>query len=504
MELTFLGHQSWLASQSDTHLLIDPLLLDTFGHSKHRALAIYPPRKIYLEKFPLISAIVLSHEHLDHFHIPSLAELNRDIPVIIGEIFPAATKEAIEELGFKLRILRSSESMTIGDFRVSLYSAGSGTVNWERNVYQVFLQSASNSEDSTFIAVDALVSEEFLEDLERNLFSPPKLIVASNNSQVLPEGAYSSNTNLLPISSGEQSPLYRFKLITSILDQVPSAVEFCKNIAICGNGYHDPRQKCGPFLHSDNKELARAAESLCAGVKVVGPYPGERIYFKNGEATLEDSGLVFLNVPEYERLLKQGRDYMSGPSEASALPILEPYKTSEEVEAAILLCADEFQDLARAILISELGTHLFSIREYLGSRLGDRRLVIFIDSGPCASSIAAVLSFSTRKFHFEKLSFGECVARFPCGIQVFLRDLVGLLTGEFQVWEMLSGSSRTWYVGDKYNNIPAFLISFYGEHHNQTLAKRIYGPLIDDALRLGERRSPAISGAERGSQNVWK
>ena len=68
MEITFLGHQSWLISHESTHVLVDPILADRFGSND--GIEIYPPRTIDIEHFPPVSAIFLSHEHSDHVHLP--------------------------------------------------------------------------------------------------------------------------------------------------------------------------------------------------------------------------------------------------------------------------------------------------------------------------------------------------------------------------------------------------------------------------------------------------
>ena len=73
MELVFLGHQSWLVRKNETTILIDPLLCDTFGADPVAGFRIYPPRTVDPKGIGPVTAVFLSHEHSDHFDLPSLA-----------------------------------------------------------------------------------------------------------------------------------------------------------------------------------------------------------------------------------------------------------------------------------------------------------------------------------------------------------------------------------------------------------------------------------------------
>ena len=77
---TFLGHQGWLVRTDRTALLIDPLLREDFGDLHALSYRVFPPRMLTPAAFPPIDALLLSHEHDDHFDIPSLATLDRRIP----------------------------------------------------------------------------------------------------------------------------------------------------------------------------------------------------------------------------------------------------------------------------------------------------------------------------------------------------------------------------------------------------------------------------------------
>ena len=63
MEITFLGHQTWLVTVGKTRILVDPILRDSFGASNNKGFQIYPPRAIDTHRLKDIDAVFLSHEH---------------------------------------------------------------------------------------------------------------------------------------------------------------------------------------------------------------------------------------------------------------------------------------------------------------------------------------------------------------------------------------------------------------------------------------------------------
>ena len=77
LSTTFLGHQGWLFQSKAASFLVDPLLCEEFGHAQALQYRVYPPRVLTFECFPRIDGVVLTHEHDDHFDIPSLARIEQ-------------------------------------------------------------------------------------------------------------------------------------------------------------------------------------------------------------------------------------------------------------------------------------------------------------------------------------------------------------------------------------------------------------------------------------------
>ena len=119
---TFLGHQGWLLSTARTHVLVDPLLTEGFGHG---GLAgwVYPPRRIDVERMPAVDAVWLTHEHDDHFDLPSLCTIDRSVPVYASSRSSVALHGVLGELGFEVRPVGPDAVVSIGELTLRTFVA---------------------------------------------------------------------------------------------------------------------------------------------------------------------------------------------------------------------------------------------------------------------------------------------------------------------------------------------------------------------------------------------
>jgi len=97
MRIHCIGHASLLIETVDQKILMDPVFWDPHYEG---LCAVSPQRVDYPEKIPSYSLIVVSHRHLDHFDIRTLATLDRSCPVIIPDC-DAVLAYALRELGFR-------------------------------------------------------------------------------------------------------------------------------------------------------------------------------------------------------------------------------------------------------------------------------------------------------------------------------------------------------------------------------------------------------------------
>ena len=99
MKVTLLGHAAVYIEMRGARCLMDPVFHDPFEDG---AVVSCPKRSIDLKAIPPIDLLVISHRHLDHFDIPSLAYIarrSRSCEVLCPE--DDAIVYALGRLGFK-------------------------------------------------------------------------------------------------------------------------------------------------------------------------------------------------------------------------------------------------------------------------------------------------------------------------------------------------------------------------------------------------------------------
>ncbi|MCX4241314.1 MBL fold metallo-hydrolase [Paraliomyxa miuraensis] len=95
MIIDMIGHATVMVETVDRRILFDPVLFDTH----HDGLfAAHPPRELEFERMPPPDTVVVSHQHLDHFDVRSLAMLPRAAEVLVPE--DGLLRKTLAELGF--------------------------------------------------------------------------------------------------------------------------------------------------------------------------------------------------------------------------------------------------------------------------------------------------------------------------------------------------------------------------------------------------------------------
>ena len=82
MRATLVGHACWLIETTAGAILTDPVLFDPFEEG---TVTSCPHREVAVDRLPNLSAIFISHRHLDHFDLPSLAALDRGLPRLLSQ-----------------------------------------------------------------------------------------------------------------------------------------------------------------------------------------------------------------------------------------------------------------------------------------------------------------------------------------------------------------------------------------------------------------------------------
>ena len=162
---TFLGHQGWLFRTSTTTVLLDPLLTERFGHGGALG-RMFPPRQLDVAAFPPVDAVILTHEHDDHFDVPSLHRLSRSIPVHLSVRSSSSAHALLQRMGFTVRPLLPDHELAIGDLRYRTFVAegigAAGSDEWD--VFPFVLRD-SQGHGSFVSSIDVGLPERMLEQL---------------------------------------------------------------------------------------------------------------------------------------------------------------------------------------------------------------------------------------------------------------------------------------------------------------------------------------------------
>ena len=123
MRITMIGHASIFVETEDCNILMDPVLFDP--HAEGIA-DICPEREVIHDQIPEFDVLIISHKHIDHFDIRSLASLSKNVDVFIPK--DKILQNSLRELGY-------FNIYPLGDF--DEVKIGSTTLLTTRSEYRV-------------------------------------------------------------------------------------------------------------------------------------------------------------------------------------------------------------------------------------------------------------------------------------------------------------------------------------------------------------------------------
>jgi UDP-MurNAc hydroxylase len=98
MQITYLGHAAILVEAAGTRILMDPWLTDPTYHGTWWH---FPPLAVGVHDLPRIDYLYVSHEHPDHFDPPTLAQLDKNVQVVIPNYGRKRFRDRIAAIGFR-------------------------------------------------------------------------------------------------------------------------------------------------------------------------------------------------------------------------------------------------------------------------------------------------------------------------------------------------------------------------------------------------------------------
>lgn len=168
MKIIYLGHQGWSiqASSGWGSLVIDHVG-SVMGNGPMTVEANYP-MAVGIDNLSAADAILISHEHADHFNLKLLRKIFRDRPglvALVPDLISSALPQFLDSIGADVIRYSSFHDVEIGDIVVtplpSKYS------RYEPDVYGLLIVDRSDG-TSFFTSIDAIPSELAIDYLKIN------------------------------------------------------------------------------------------------------------------------------------------------------------------------------------------------------------------------------------------------------------------------------------------------------------------------------------------------
>jgi L-ascorbate metabolism protein UlaG (beta-lactamase superfamily) len=112
MRITYIGHATLLIQLAGVTVLTDPNFDDALGFALGSRLRRVSAPGIALDRLPRLDLVLVTHAHVDHLSLDSLARLPQEVPVWA----PPAVARWLAGKGFRqTQAIAPGETMTLGD-----------------------------------------------------------------------------------------------------------------------------------------------------------------------------------------------------------------------------------------------------------------------------------------------------------------------------------------------------------------------------------------------------
>ncbi len=469
LRITFIGHQGWLVSSGRTTVLVDPLLGEGFGHGG-QAGRVYPPRTLELAKFPAIDAVVVSHEHDDHFDLPSLARLSRETPIYLSSRSSVAAFEIVQQMGFSVQALHSGQELAVGDLRYRAFTADHtgrrGADEWD--VFPFVLYDTAGS-GSLMSSVDVRPGERMLETLGTAVPRAGVWAYANNSTSAafqLVGAGYSTD--------GDAEALERVAVRRYL--EVERAWGTPAATLVCGAGWSYE----GERAWLNHQVFPVSGQRLCEAMRrerpqgrFAAPAPGYTVKMDRGRVVEQQPRCGFIRALPQERWPSR-EPAGDGARLGDYAPACGRRRLARgELEALL----EELQDLARYLYGTRTFEQLHSLPSAAAEGPRPALILALRDEGDRGT---LVLRHEPRRCAFVEEPVAEPMQAFMSGLECWASDLLALLRGELGPTALCySGRLRVWNHDPRRLRISAHeLWMFAHPLRRPEAARRLYRRLL--------------------------
>jgi hypothetical protein len=479
LETTFLGHQGWQFATTDARILVDPLLVEPFGHGGGVGV-VYPPRILDVSAMAAVDAVILTHEHEDHFNIPSMNRISRDIPVYVPERSSLALRRFLEEAGFSIHLMAAGKTIEWSDLRFTCF-APDHLRHDEQDEWETmpFLVEDKTDGGSFFSPVDVTVSVAIDARLRQRGATP---------------GLWGYANNVMNMSFLEQpsrpapavEPIIARFVAEHRRRQPPSVASL-----MCGGGFSftGPRAWMNhAFFPLDSDQLFNGMQETTPGERFIVPVPGMRITVDKYKIAAIAQTSPFLQTPPRaqwpDRSYKPKAIRSADAAPASGRTTL---RTGE---------LDELKERLADFAAFLYGGALFKALYSLGVDALPANVRPSFAIAAMAEGGDSVFEYDPSGCRFELLKQPAPLSEYAAGIECFASDLLDFLRGRLAPSALMFGRVCRWRgSGDGLTSAIDRAIWTYG-HPLRRQAE--YLELYRSLYALEPKDAPRVKGRQPG------
>jgi len=481
--VTYLGHQGWLIQAGGSRILVDPLL--TGEYSPGFQAEIYPPRRFDYRKFPAVDAVVLSHEHADHLNLPSLALLDRAVPIVLPARSARALADAVAGLGFRVVPSRAGDTFAAGELEVTLLGGvtSGAQLDWEVTNLQILIADRARH-GSFFTYVDTWPTAETLAAVRQRV---GRIGVLCHPNNMMDWSCLEGGPGGLP----PVSPLAFAAELAGAEASWWRGGEVPAVSAICGPGlaFHGDDAWMNQILCVDSERVRDALLALAPERMFRAPVAGETIELVRGAVRRIAPRTPFV----------QARDRATWPSleVAERRALIENFSPAcgelSLDEAAWPYVLDQLDQLAAFLYRRELFHGVLALD---GRALGKRKPALALVLRCDDADTAQVLEYQPEANRFTPVAAARPLETYALGLECWASDLWRVLVGQMLPQRLL-GHLRTWSFSPAPLS-PLFGVwGFFDALNRPAAAAAFYGELVSQL-----RDRPPQIPAGRHSRSV--
>ena len=426
MKITFLGHQGWqFENNKGRSFLLDPIL-EGIGNGTDR-LPVWPQRRLDLEKMAPIDAVVISHEHADHYSLETLFALPPRCRIFVSDLASFAMVMAIREMGFQVERFSPLDTFSINGIKITALPALYNKL--EPDVYALLMQ--DNSGASFLTGIDTVEHPDIFEWLAQNC--PSRTMDNLTNNFVEPRQplvndplAYTKSRSVVAASMLEFVQKFRPRRA------IVSGQGWCFNA--------ERSQFNHSFFSVDNAWLTQTARELAPQVEWIQGRPGMRFELQGQDVAIDMANVM---------TSFQSADRNFDPKPLREVEPFGPWTAELEIDANRL-------EKVRRFLCEDYGQILGAYSPKLIEAL---YYLKFQDCGDLVPSLHVVVRNADHRYIFE-FDYGlllfsdvDVNAKHPAvvGFEIWASDLELLIGAREESFLIYETSVRTW------SHLPGFL-----------------------------------------------